>query len=110
MHYCSLLKGDLADVYGTAYGINRDSALNSLTYAHVCDEILPPDIMHDVLEGYLPYVFKLLIHSCKDLGIDTTMLNKIIENFDFGPDCRPSPIPVKAIKSQEGTHLGQSGN
>ena len=66
--------------------------------------------MHDVLEGYLPYVFKLLVHSLKDVGVTTGMLNQVIENFDFGPDCRPSPIPEKAISSQEGTHLGQSGN
>ena len=32
------------------YGIQRNAALNQLTYFHVADA-LPPDVMHDLLEG-----------------------------------------------------------
>ena len=34
--------------------------LNSLDFYHVCSSGLPPDIMYDILEGYLPYTVKLL--------------------------------------------------
>ena len=44
----------------TCYGINMESILNSSTYFHVIDG-LPPDIMHDVLEGALPYEIKLML-------------------------------------------------
>lgn len=53
-HMCSLLTSLEDDYHSTTYGINRCSALNKLTYYHVCDYGLPPDIMHDVLEGYMP--------------------------------------------------------
>ena len=42
-----------------AYGVNRDSILNSLMYS---DEVVIPDIMHDLLEGYLPYKTKRLLN------------------------------------------------
>ena len=45
-----------------AYWVNRDSILNSLMYFNVADEVVLPDIMHDLLEGYLPYKTKLLIN------------------------------------------------
>ena len=45
----------------TCYGINMESILK---YFHVADG-LPPDIMHDVLEGALSYEIKLMIsHFC----------------------------------------------
>jgi len=41
------------------YGVNRESILNSLTYFDAADECVLPDLMHDMLEGYLPYKTKL---------------------------------------------------
>lgn len=41
------------EVLSTEYGVNRDSVLNSLESYHVV-EGLPPDAMHDLLEGCVP--------------------------------------------------------
>ena len=43
------------------YGVNRESILNSLQYFDVADECVIPDLMHDMLEGYLPYTTKLML-------------------------------------------------
>ena len=55
------IKADASGKACTAYGINRDSILNELSYFHVCDGSLLPDIMHDVLEGGLQYEVKLML-------------------------------------------------
>lgn len=41
------------DQLSTDFGINRESALNELTYFNVCSGALVQDVMHDVLEGML---------------------------------------------------------
>ena len=38
--------------HSTTYGINFNSPLNKLAYYHVTNYGLPPDPMHDLLEGY----------------------------------------------------------
>lgn len=75
----------------------------------MCDELLPPDIMHDILEGYLPYVCKQLLAKLRPYGITLQYVNTSIEAFDFAPYEKPSPVPESAIKSTDGTHFGQSG-
>lgn len=107
-HYCDLLNDQLGAFYGTTYGINRDSVLNQLKYTHVCEELLPPDIMHDILEGYLPFVMKQLLHSVRQFGVNLQFLNDSIKSFSYGSDAIPSTIPDALLKT-EGTHLGQSG-
>ena len=85
-HMCELIATSGSGYDSTTYGINRSSSLNDLTYYHVCDYGLPPDVMHDILEGYLPYTLKLMlsnfITSEKFFNIDT--LNAAISNFDYG--------------------------
>uniref|UniRef100_A0A1X7TQV0 C2H2-type domain-containing protein n=1 Tax=Amphimedon queenslandica TaxID=400682 RepID=A0A1X7TQV0_AMPQE len=58
--HCQYLDGPLHDHLSTTYGISRNSILNSSKYFH-CADGLPPDCMHDVLEGVLPYTVKLLL-------------------------------------------------
>lgn len=82
-HMCHVLStsGDSSET--TTYGINRQSELNRLQYYHVCDYGLPPDVMHDLLEGYLPYTLKLLLsHFIHDENIEVTLqrVNAAIEN------------------------------
>jgi len=45
------------------YGINHYSVLNTLSYFHVCNGGLVPDIMHDLLEGALQYEVKLMLRK-----------------------------------------------
>lgn len=111
-HYCHRLEtatGKLKNDYSTAWGINRNSVLNTLKYANVCEELLPPDIMHDILEGYLPYLCKQLLNHLKSAAnLTLDYLNQSISNFNFEGD-KPSPIPESVTQSLSGTTFGQSG-
>ena len=90
----------------TTYGINRQSCLNELTYYHVSDYGLPPDIMHDILEGYLPYTLQLLlsyyITTLKLFSIED--LNEAIENMDYGHavSSRPQRLSISDLSTQSG--------
>ena len=66
------------------YGIHRNSILNSSKYFHVVSG-LPPDIMHDILEGSLQYevkeLLKYLIREEKLLSLND--LNQKIQLFPY---------------------------
>ena len=62
-YHCSLLSGPLHKVDSVTYGINYQSVLNNLKYFHVCDNQLPQDIMHLLLEGVIPHTLKAMLHS-----------------------------------------------
>lgn len=52
--------GDSA-YHSTTFGINYRTPLNELLFFNTCNYGLPPDIMHDLLEGYVPYKIKLML-------------------------------------------------
>ena len=59
-----------------------------LDFYHVCSSGLPPVIMHDILEGYLPYTVKLMLNNfIANAYLSLEQLNQMIENFDYG--CMP---------------------
>ena len=79
------------------YGVNKDCPFNTLNYFHIV-EGTPPDAMHDLLEGIVPYeialLFKCIIFK-KYITFD--MLNERIQNFDYkGTDklSKISKLPV----------------
>ena len=82
----------------TTYGISRQCPLNQLIHYHVCDYGLPPDVMHDLLEGYVPYTLKLMlshfISTVKLLSFD--QLNSAIVNFDYGYAVSSGPHSLAA--------------
>ena len=82
--HCADLNGPLHDHAATTYGISYNSILNS-SFFHVVDGI-PPDIMHDVLEGSLQLHIKCLLKYCivqmKYFTLD--ILNTRIHSFYFG--------------------------
>lgn len=51
-------------------------------YVHVCDELLPPDIMHDIL----PYLLKQLVPALRNEGVDLDLINDIVSSYDFGEE------------------------
>ena len=91
----------------TTYGLNRDSILNTLSYFHVT-EGLPPDIMHDVLEGVLQYEVKemLQVFTREKAYFTMESLNKLVSEFGYhfaDAKNRPSQIIFKDNKiNQEG--------
>ena len=77
-HHCAVLEGTSGRVrrdYSIAWGVNRNSTLNSLKFGNVAEGLLPPDIMHDILEGYLPYVCKQLLILTKGCYDGLTLAN-----------------------------------
>ena len=95
--------------HSTTYGINFNSPLNKLAYYHVTNYGLPPDPMHDLLEGYTSKITKLLlrtlIHEQHCFNLDT--LNTVIKSFPYGTSTKPICINDKELVSE--TKLNQSG-
>lgn len=97
----------------TTYGVNCNSILNKLRYYHVTTG-LPPDIMHDVLEGVavmeLRCMLKVMIQELQLFSLTT--LNIRIKQFPYGiPDAanKPLPFPDHTISSAANETLKQSG-
>lgn len=84
------------DSYATAYGLHRDSALNTLHYFHVTEGLIS-DIMHDCLEGCVQYEVKELLRHFKGI-LSVTAINNDIHSFPLmGSDARNRPAPITAI-------------
>ena len=109
--HCAGLHGYLEKHISTTFGVTRNSVLNSCRYFHVISGLVP-DIMHDILEGTLPLVVKLLLlHYVSEKGhFSLSILNDRISSFNYGSSVKnkPSPISVHNFTSS-GTKLKQSG-
>ena len=46
--------------FSKMYGVNHRAVLDRLQYFDVASGALVPDIMHNILEGALPYELKLM--------------------------------------------------
>ena len=75
----------------------RESILNSLSYFHVTSS-LPPDIMHDVLEGALQVETKCILKALiREKHLFTLgLLNEHIRNFPFGSDVKDRPQTISS--------------
>lgn len=96
----------------TTYGLCWDSILNSSKFFHIT-EGLPPDIMHDILEGSLQYEMKeLLKYLIEEKGFLTLdVLNEKIEQFPYMQSDvanKPAPIP-STIFSSKAHNVKQKG-
>lgn len=76
-------------------------------------EGLAPDVMHDVLEGVLPYEAKeLLKYLIRKKIFSLRELNEAMESFPYvGSDSTNKPIPIASTTlSSADHHLKQTGN
>lgn len=110
-NHCADLGGPLHDHYATTYGLHRDSCLNTLTYFHVTEGLVP-DVMHDCLEGCVQLEVKQLLKSFisrRLLSIPT--LNNLLQSFPYlGPDARNRPSIITEVTLASADHsLKQSG-
>ena len=108
-----MIESDTSGAASKEYGINRQSALNSLRYFHVCDGSLIADVMHDLLEGVLQYEVKLMLQYMINVENYFTlhMFNSKLENLELGridSNNRPTCIMMKTISS-EGSSLKHNG-
>ena len=89
-------------------GLRRSCALNSLSYYHV-SENYAPDLMHDFLEGLLPFEMKLvvseLIHQ-ENFSLDE--LNSRIQSFSYGITEQANK-PSLILQSHVSNPFGPSG-
>ena len=109
--HCTHLELDTTGEVSKNTGINRDSTVIDLKYFNVCDGALLPDILHDVLEGALPYEVKVMLQGFKKEYFSLEELNSRLDNFEFGymeSKDKPTPIAAKMLKS-EGSSLKQTG-
>jgi hypothetical protein len=98
--------------FSKAYGINRKSVLNDSNFYHVVGG-MPPDVMHDILEGVLQYEVKeMLKHFIKvEHYLSLDILNDRITRYDFGyynDKNKPSPITEQKLLSNDNS-LKQHG-
>ncbi|XP_065897824.1 uncharacterized protein [Dysidea avara] len=113
--HCQLLKDNptIRDHYSMALGVNRESILNSLVYFDVADECVLPDLMHDMLEGYLPYKTKLMLNYFISIGLfSNDDINNLMSNFDYGFESIsiPSPLTSTILQSADKTRIGQTAS
>ncbi|GBL85238.1 hypothetical protein AVEN_222713-1 [Araneus ventricosus] len=101
-HHLSLVNMD--SKYTSVYGLKSDSPFNCLKYFH-CSNMLPPDAMHDLLEGVVPFELGLIInYFIVKKYITLSQLNCKIKHSKFGfhdaankPTIIPEPFQ-KGIK------------
>ena len=92
------------------YGINRLSILEEVPEFSVVNG-LPHDLMHDIMEGVVPYELKCLLSYCVHNKIFTiTELNDRIKGYDFGSEDRPAVIDPLVVRRDSDTRLRQSAS
>ena len=85
--------------------------MNSSAFFHMTEGLVP-DIMHDCLEGCLPYEVKELIkHLIQSRIISLPKLNDLIRTFPFhGSDARNKPGEIsRSVLSSNDHRLRRSG-
>ena len=91
-HQVNLVQQDAT--LATDFGIRYKSSFISGSF-HVVDG-LPPDIMHDMLEGVVPLEMSLVLKSLIDKGYFTLDdLNHTLESWNYGPlDKADKPVLI----------------
>lgn len=93
--------------YRVTLGVKRYCMLNELTYFHITENS-SVDILHDVYEGAIPFVLKLVINFMISLKmVKKTEIVEMVEHFDYGELNRMNRPSILAL---EKTNLGQNGS
>ena len=107
-HISHLTMPSLASSIATTYGLTHDPILNSLAWFH-STEGLPPDIMHDTLEGALQYEVKEILFTFTQQKYFTVgALQNVVAAFKYAyPDVKDKPSELSLCSSDH--KLGQGG-
>ena len=91
------------------YGVNGPCPFDLLPHFDVT-KAFPPDVMHDLLEGAVPHVLKLIIKTLHSEGIVTlSQLNTELQKFAFGQNDRSSkPVSISQRVLQDGSIAGKA--
>jgi len=97
-----------ASISLATYGVAKHCPFEALEYFSVT-EAFPPDIMHDVLEGVIPLLLKLILKSFVTAKYFTVShFNDLLENFVFGHNdvkCKPVKIPPRLLTERDSGNL-----
>lgn len=89
--HVELIKQD--PTLSSAYGVTGESCLSSLNSFDVTQG-LPPDLMHDLYEGVIPFVMKHVIKRIVSSGFLTLeQLNERLAKFPFQAGDKKSRLP-----------------
>ena len=111
-YHCLLLEGPLAEADSVTYGINYDSVLNKLEHFHVCNNQLPQDIMHVLLEGVIPYNLKAMLKSYVRVKgyISIEIINQRILSFKFSwSESKSKPCSLSSKMLRDEGRIQQTG-
>ena len=79
----------------------------------MCSYGLPPDLLHDLLEGYVPYTLKLMLSEfiCVRQYFQLSGLNNAISRIKYGStDSKPQALSMSSLSYVESkTCLKMSG-
>ena len=97
LQHCNIIENaDNPDDKSKEFGVNRRSTLLELHHFDMCSGALISDVMHDLLEGVLQHVLKLLLQYLISEKKYFTLadLNSKLEGMELGymEDNRPSPL------------------
>lgn len=92
-------------------GIKHSCSLNSLQYFHIAENVAV-DVMHDLLEGIVPYELKLTLSSFifDKQYFSLQMLNARLASFDYGYSDRgnnPTALSEAELRDPQKTSLTQ---
>ena len=78
-HCRGLLISELAEHISRLYGVKFLTVFNSLKHFHISNG-LPPDVLHDLLEGVLPLLFcRVTTHCINKKYFTKDQLNKAVK-------------------------------
>lgn len=100
--HCNVLESDPQK--SSAFGLKKNSSLNSLQFFHVCDNF-SFDIMHDVLEGVAQYELKLLMEYLSENVLSKPDLLCRVYAFDYGYVERKNR-PTRVNLESSGNNIG----
>ena len=98
LEQCDTLDHDAAAAAENSndFGVNSRSVLLELKHFDLCGGTLIPDVTHDMLEGALQHIMKLILHYCtkEKKYFSIAQLNQTIDGMKLGymEDNRPATL------------------
>lgn len=91
------------------YGVKGDSVFNSLKFFSVT-QCLPPDIMHDVLEGLCPINIRIVLQSLiQNTGLTIKVVNERLDSFVYSKhDVLTKPVHLQDDFMSTGKIVGSA--
>lgn len=114
-HYSQQMQDFLAGKLTTRdCGLKHSCLFNSLSFFHTAQNVTV-DIMHDLLEGVVPFELKLMLYSYiyERKLFSLELLNSRLASFDYNSSDRknkPTALSELELKDQQKTGLNQKAS